>query len=464
MFDHSIISTSIFIVLLLIFGSFLTFADSYVLPEPAFEILKPQGIRVSIPDEPGLQFFAFQGNVNKRIQEGQLGEITGEVFKKKDGKWTILDQHVSLRDGDVIHYWIHVQVDGKTYKKEDGTWTFTSRIQTAARTNKLNEQKISDGKLLLDENFDSLNKSLWSRIIKIPLSPDYEFCVFHNENHPSLVQIANGMLRIKPIILEDNYGENVTAYGTLILSGCTSNIPVECSRKAMAYNILPPVISARLTTKNSFTFRYGKIEIRAKFPEGDWLYPEMWLQPKYNNYGLGYSSGRVILGLARGNDNLVNTTSKSVFDSRRLDFGFRIGTTQNIENYIVSKIRENNGWTKDFHVYTTIWNSDGFQFLVDGENVGELKPDTNGWMHTSNFEKMAPFDQEFYITIGLGVGGIRVFPDDTTSSGYKKPWRNVGAKAMLQFWHHRDQWLPTWRPESGSKTAFNIDYIRVWSF
>lgn len=60
---------------------------------------------------------------------------------------------------------------------------------------------------------------------------------------------------------------------TCIHCSCTSNIPAECTRKAMSYNILPPIISARLSTKESFYFRYGKIEIRAKFPEGDWLYP-----------------------------------------------------------------------------------------------------------------------------------------------------------------------------------------------
>ncbi|KOC59371.1 Beta-1,3-glucan-binding protein [Habropoda laboriosa] len=461
MFGHSIISISIFTALLLHLGSFYTLVESYVLPEPTIEILKPQGIRVSIPDEPGLQFFAFQGNANKEIAKDQLGDISGEVYKKKDGKWTIQNQDVYLRDGDVIHYWIHAQVDGKTYKKNK-TWSITSNKQQASSTN---ETTTSAGKLVLDENFNHLNTSLWSRIIQIPLSPDYEFCVYHNENHPSLVKIANGMLRIKPIILEDNYGENVTAYGTLILSDCTSNIPVECSRKAMAYNILPPIISARLNTLNSFSFRYGKIEIRAKFPEGDWLYPEMWLQPKYNNYGFGYSSGRVILGLARGNDNLVNITNRSVFDSRRLDFGFRIQPSAKVEDYIISKILENGpGWTKTFHVYTTIWNSDGFQFLVDGEKVGKLNPDTNGWFGMKNLDKMAPFDQEFYITIGLGVGGVRVFPDQTTSSGYNKPWRNVGAKAMLQFWYKKDQWLPTWKRGQGETTTFVVDYIRVWSF
>lgn len=47
----------------------------------------------------------------------------------------------------------------------------------------------------------------------------------------------------------------------------------ECRRKAEYARILPPVVSARFTTRKSFSFKYGKMEIRAKLPKGDWLYP-----------------------------------------------------------------------------------------------------------------------------------------------------------------------------------------------
>lgn len=124
----------------------------------------------------------------------------------------------------------------------------------------------------------------------------------------------------------------------------------------------------------------------------------MWLKPKYDYYGPDYSSGRIVLGLARGNNDLVNAFDGSIYDSRRLDFGVRIGTDVNVINYMVSRTGKNGPrWTQDFHVYTTIWNSKGFQFLVDGEEVGKLKPPTNGWMYGNNFTKMAPFDQEVCI-------------------------------------------------------------------
>ena len=455
MIVHVATIAAIFVAILSAFECCARAADGYVLPTPTFEILQPQGIRVSIPHEEGMQFFAFQGNVNKNIGPSEIGVISGEVYKQKGGKWTVRTESVNVRDGDKINYWMYAQVNGSTYKGENLT-----SIVRAER-----DGKPMATKLVFNETFDSLNQSTWGRVIKIPLGPDYEFCVYHNGNHRELAEITNGVLRMKPLILEDYYGESATTFGIMQLAGCTSNVAAECKRNATAFNILPPVISARLTTKESFNFRYGKIEIRAKFPEGDWLYPEMWLVPNYDSYGAGYSSGRVLLGLARGNDNLINSTSREIFDSRKLEFGFRIGSARNVENYVVSKVEANGPkWTKDFHVYTTIWNSDGFQFLVDDEEVGKLVPEGKGWMNNGQFDKMAPFDQEFHITIGIGVGGVRIFPDGTISAGTSKPWRNLGAKAMLQFWRAKNQWLPSWKRQNGRKAAFEIDYIRVWSF
>jgi len=34
---------------------------------------------------------------------------------------------------------------------------------------------------------------------------------------------------------------------------------------------------------------------------------------------------------------------------------------------------------------------------------------------------------------------------------------------MLNFWKSRSQWLPSWRQDGGNKTAFVIDYVKVWA-
>jgi len=40
---------------------------------------------------------------------------------------------------------------------------------------------------------------------------------------------------------------------------------------AVSFNIIPPVVSARLTTKNNFLFHFGQVEVIAKLPIGDWI-------------------------------------------------------------------------------------------------------------------------------------------------------------------------------------------------
>ena len=50
-------------------------------------------------------------------------------------------------------------------------------------------------------------------------------------------------------------------------------------------------MSAKVTTINSFKFSYGRVEVRAKLPKGDWLWPAIWLLPRYNEYGEWPASG-----------------------------------------------------------------------------------------------------------------------------------------------------------------------------
>lgn len=61
--------------------------------------------------------------------------------------------------------------------------------------------------------------------------------------------------------------------GHISLDGCTDEHKENCERHAGEDSIINPVRSARLNTKNSFSFKYGHVEVIAKMPEGDWLWP-----------------------------------------------------------------------------------------------------------------------------------------------------------------------------------------------
>ena len=52
-------------------------------------------------------------------------------------------------------------------------------------------------------------------------------------------------------------------------------------------------MSARITTQNSATIAFGKVEVRAKIPRGDWLWPAIWMLPKDDVYGKWPLSGEI---------------------------------------------------------------------------------------------------------------------------------------------------------------------------
>lgn len=60
---------------------------------------------------------------------------------------------------------------------------------------------------------------------------------------------------------------------TFYVCRCTNPRDQGCIKRGDTKNILNPIKSARIRTIESFAFKYGKVEVRAKIPSGDWLWP-----------------------------------------------------------------------------------------------------------------------------------------------------------------------------------------------
>jgi hypothetical protein len=78
-----------------------------------------------VSDEPGIQLFAFHGNVNKEMNGLEAGQMARDIIKAKNGRWVFQDDRLKLNIGDVIYYWLYVQYEGLGYQKLDQTWTVT---------------------------------------------------------------------------------------------------------------------------------------------------------------------------------------------------------------------------------------------------------------------------------------------------------------------------------------------------
>jgi len=328
---------------------------------------------------------------------------------------------------------------------------------------------------------------------------NWEFEYYTNNRSNSYTR--NSTLYIKPTLTNDTFtAPNFLQSGTIDLWGsvpadeCTSNMDYGCSRTGSGANALNPVQSARIRTVNSFSFKYGKIETRVQLPQGDWLWPAIWMLPTHNSYGQWPASGEVDIIEARANKQL--TTSSSFIDGSNIGIS-QIGTTLHWGPYYGSDqfamshehyILDNNQlFSDDYHIFVLEWTPNGFISSVDDVIYFNVSTPSNGYWNYGNFDTRypnsfnpwisgnidAPFDKEFFLIINLACGGTSgFFPDGSMSNPgngineYVKPWGDTTSTAYTDFWNSRNSWYPTWNPfeNNGEQAALKIDYIKVYSY
>lgn len=92
--------------------------------------------------------------------------------------------------------------------------------------------------------------------------------------------------------VSNGYVVNLTADGT-----CTGTTPKECvifsNSSATNVSIIPPIQSARLTTKLSRSIKFGRVEVKARMATGDWIWPAIWMMPRDSVYGEWPASGEI---------------------------------------------------------------------------------------------------------------------------------------------------------------------------
>ena len=111
--------------------------------------------------------------------------------------------------------------------------------------------------------------------------------------------VADNTMYLVPTLTQDELGSDrlLNGYTLDLGEACTASNKtgpncVITSNSSMGV-IIPPVQSARLTTKLSHSIRYGKVEFQAKMPTGDWIWPSIWMLPTENYYGPWPISGEI---------------------------------------------------------------------------------------------------------------------------------------------------------------------------
>lgn len=324
--------------------------------------------------------------------------------------------------------------------------------------------------LIFEDNFDVVNKSTWAHENTLAGGGNWEFQWFVPDPDNSFVR--NGILHIRPTLTSDVFDERFLTKGKItIRSGeCTRSENFGCFRNAK-YGLLNPVRSASIRTINSFSFKYGTIEVRAKMAAGDWLTSTISLLPKNDIYGKWPASGEINLAETRGNKMLFNDDENIGIEKVGCTIHFGPDTKNNQWEAMHGEMNNSSGFSEDFHVYKMTWTEDTITIYVDDVEVKHLKADEGLWNqfdlnssgHANPWIKgtpLAPFDQEFYVAISLKVGGVSFYPDEAENHPYAKPWSNLSKTAAADFWEAHQYWLKTW---NGTDSDFQVDYIRVYA-
>lgn len=243
--------------------------------------------------------------------------------------------------------------------------------------------------------------------------------------------------------------------------------------------VINPVQSARLTTRASASIRYGRVEVRAKIPTGDWLWPAIWMLPVENKYGPWPRSGEIDIMEARGNgpqyarqgtdwvrgslnwgpapwlNGMAKTFGAWHLRRGRFDESFHTYALEWTEQFIRIYVDSRLQFTMPVLSLTkqTFWDRGEFPPVVQNGSQAVVLEDP--WV---NGTRVAPFDQPFYLVLNVAVGGTSGwFPDGVGN----KPWLDGSKRAMADFWKARNEWLPTW-PEERERRAMVIDSVKMW--
>lgn len=157
--------------------------------------------------------------------------------------------------------------------------------------------------------------------------------------------------------------------------------------------------SARLRTRNSPTgsWKYGRFEIRAKLPKGDFLWPAIWMLPTDWVYGNWAASGEIDIMEARGQETRVTSSA--------LHYG---GVWPNNRYITTGKKTYNFDFSQDFHVFSLEWEEQEIRIYVDDTLQWTVDLNRNWYAgvgpnpYTKNGQ---PWDQRMHLIMNVAVGG-----------------------------------------------------------
>lgn len=332
--------------------------------------------------------------------------------------------------------------------------------------------------LVFEDDFSgvSLDASKWSHEVQVGGfgNGEFEWATADGSN----TVVKDGKLSLKVTQTSDvlqsdqilnGYTLNLTADGS-----CTSTAVADCvvTSNSTLKEIINPVRSARISTKGKASIKYGRVEVVARLPIGDWLWPAIWMLPTDNVYGDWPASGEIDIVESRGNDMTYgpggsNQVNSALHWGPETDLDMYYKTTHSLSP-------QRTDFGKSVHTFGLEWTEDHLFTYVDNKlvQIAYVKFNEYFWKRgnfpAKNYNNTAlvdiwsqtghestPFDQSFYLILSLAVGGTNGWFQDIIGN---KPWVNDSPTAKLDFYKARDKWEKTWSEAS----SLDVQSVKMW--
>jgi beta-glucanase (GH16 family) len=143
--------------------------------------------------------------------------------------------------------------------------------------------------------------------------------------------------------------------------------------------------SSRITTQRKKSFQFGRIDIRAKVPYGQGIWPALWMLGDNITTVSWPACGEMdIMELIGQEPNKVHST---------VHFATGAGPRN-----ISKSVTKTENFSDAFHVYSLIWEQDRMRFLVDDQLISEVVKND---ITPNNY----PFNAPFFFIFNVAVGG-----------------------------------------------------------
>jgi beta-glucanase (GH16 family) len=169
--------------------------------------------------------------------------------------------------------------------------------------------------------------------------------------------------------------------------------------------------SSKILTSGKKTFKFGRIDIRARLPKGKGIWPALWLLPQDNVYGGWPRSGEIDLM------ELVGHEPNKVYGT--LHYGPGPGSTQTSRGYTLPS----GNFSDEFHVFSVEWKQDQIKWYVDNNLYSTVNRADIGSLNW-------PFNEQFFLIFNLAVGGN--WPGNPDATTYVPQWMIVDYIRVYQ--------------------------------